>query len=225
MGLEVPPRKLPSGLSEGREVNVDATDVVTSKDSVSLPLEQRSDSTICIMNVDVSACVSDTTALQDNTNVIVSNNIPAHIPSSSSNISDASGTRLRVPITAPSTTPRDRSSSSGPGLDKSYCLSKPSGRGGSGKYLPDFGSSYEAVTYFTDMLYFAALNSIPKTSGYFPKRPVPWWSQVCTTAVREKLAAFSRLRRNRGDPTLLEDFRRARAWAKRVLKVARRASW
>ncbi|KAK3878760.1 hypothetical protein Pcinc_016572 [Petrolisthes cinctipes] len=87
------------------------------------------------MDVDVSACVSDTTAVQDNTNVIVSKNIPAHIPSSSSNISDASGTRLRVPITARSTTPRVHSSSSGPGLDKSYRLSKPSGRGGSGKYL------------------------------------------------------------------------------------------
>ncbi|KAK3878737.1 hypothetical protein Pcinc_016647 [Petrolisthes cinctipes] len=132
---EVPTRKLPSGSSEGREINVDATDVVTSKDSVSPPLEQRSDSTTCIMDVDVSACVSDTTAVQDNTNVIVSKNIPAHIPSSSSNISDASGTHLQVTITAPSTTPRVRSSSSGPGLDKSYRLSKPSGRGGSGKYL------------------------------------------------------------------------------------------
>ncbi|KAK3896293.1 hypothetical protein Pcinc_000037 [Petrolisthes cinctipes] len=132
---KVPPRKLPSGSSEGREVNVDAMDVVTSKDSVSLPLEQWSDSTTCIMDVDVSACVSDTTAVQDNTNVIVSKNIPAHIPSSSSNISDASGTRLRVSITAPSTTPRVRSSSSGPGLDKSYRLSKPSSRGGSGKFL------------------------------------------------------------------------------------------
>ncbi|KAK3884947.1 hypothetical protein Pcinc_010790 [Petrolisthes cinctipes] len=47
---DVPPRKLPSGSSEGREVNVD---VMTSKDSVSLPLEQQSDSSTCIMNVDV----------------------------------------------------------------------------------------------------------------------------------------------------------------------------
>ncbi|KAK3894956.1 hypothetical protein Pcinc_001312 [Petrolisthes cinctipes] len=91
--------------------------------------------------------------------------------------------------------------------------------------VADFGSSDEAVTYFTDTLHSAALNSIPRTSGYFPKRPVPWWSPVCTTAVREKRAAFSRLRRNRGDPTLLEDFRRARARARRVLKEARRASW
>ncbi|KAK4327289.1 hypothetical protein Pmani_002230 [Petrolisthes manimaculis] len=91
--------------------------------------------------------------------------------------------------------------------------------------VTDFGSSDEAVTYFTDVLHSAALNSFLKTSGYFPKRPVPWWSPVCTTAVREKRAAFSHLRRNRGDPTLLEDFRWARARARRVLKEARRASW
>ncbi|KAK3878738.1 hypothetical protein Pcinc_016648 [Petrolisthes cinctipes] len=91
--------------------------------------------------------------------------------------------------------------------------------------VADFGSSDEAVTNFTDMLHSAALNSIPRTSGYFPKRPVPWWSPVCTSAVREKNAAFSRLCRNRGDPTLLEDFRRARARARRVLKEAQCASW
>ncbi|KAK3887714.1 hypothetical protein Pcinc_008199 [Petrolisthes cinctipes] len=68
------------------------------------------------------------------------------------------------------------------------------------------------------MLHSTALNSILKTSGYFPKRPVPLWSAVCTTAVREKRAAFSCLRRNRGDPTLLENFRQARARARRVLK-------
>ncbi|KAK3892352.1 hypothetical protein Pcinc_003805 [Petrolisthes cinctipes] len=392
---EVPPRKLPSGLSEGSEVNVDATDVVTSKDSISLSLEQRNDSTTCIIDVDVSACASDTTAVQDNTNVIISKNILAHIPSSSSNISDASRTHLRVPITAPSTTPRDRSSSSGPGLDKSYRLSKPSGRGGSGKYLrqghhggsaiqvrrcipctgleldtrlqavavkvfmdrpyimcskylppsvtvqrgdlnrlvrdvpspfillgdfngrhpllgdssvnprgvffasfiedeglgvlntgdvthfnsptgtfttidislcspsalldfiwrvlsdlygcdhfpvrlegnryepqsrlprwklekadgqcfreltssvssvADFGGSDEAVTYFTDMLHSAALISIQKPSGYFPKRPVPWWSPVCTTAVRQKYAAISPLSCNREEPNSCRGF-------------------
>ncbi|KAK3878417.1 hypothetical protein Pcinc_017001 [Petrolisthes cinctipes] len=186
---DVPPCKLPLGSSEGCEVNVDASEVVTLKDSVSIPLEQRSDSSTCIMDVDVSACVSDNTAVQDNTNVIVSKNIPAHIPSSSSKTSDASGTRLQFPITAQGTTPRVRSSSSGPA---------------------DFGSSDEAVTYFTDMLQSAALNCIPKTSGHFPNCPVPWWSPVWTTAVR-KCAAFCRLRRNRGDPTLLEDFRRARA--------------
>ncbi|KAK3889512.1 hypothetical protein Pcinc_006484 [Petrolisthes cinctipes] len=75
------------------------------------------------------------------------------------------------------------------------------------------------------MLHSAALNTIPKTSGHFPKRPVPWWSPVCTTAVWEKRAAFSRLRHNRGDPTLLEDFRWARARTRRVLKEARCASW
>ncbi|KAK3880695.1 hypothetical protein Pcinc_014851 [Petrolisthes cinctipes] len=50
-------------------------------------------------------------------------------------------------------------------------------------------------------------------------------SPVYTAAVREKHAAFSRLRRNRGDPTVLEGFRRVLARARRVLKEVRRSSW
>ncbi|MPC83355.1 hypothetical protein E2C01_078064 [Portunus trituberculatus] len=57
-----------------------------------------------------------------------------------------------------------------------------------------------------------------------PKRPVPWWSAACTKAVQEKRAAFSGLRRHRGDPQCLEAFRRCRARDHRVLKEAKRAS-
>jgi len=91
--------------------------------------------------------------------------------------------------------------------------------------LADFKTCDEAVTYFTDALHSAALQSVPKTSGRFPKRPVPWWSAACTDVVREKRVAFSRLRRHRGDPQCLEAFRRARARARRTLKEAQRSSW
>ena len=91
--------------------------------------------------------------------------------------------------------------------------------------LADFVSSDEAVAYFVDFLLSAALHSVPKTSGRFPKRPVPWWNAACTEAVREKRAAFSRLRRHRGDPQCLEAFRRARARARLTLKEAQRSSW
>ncbi|MPC75157.1 hypothetical protein E2C01_069542 [Portunus trituberculatus] len=70
-----------------------------------------------------------------------------------------------------------------------------------------------------------ALQTIPRTSGHFSKRPVPWWNAACTKAVKEKRAAFSRLRRHRGDPQCLEAFRRCRARVRRVLKEAQRASW
>ncbi|MPC56311.1 hypothetical protein E2C01_050264 [Portunus trituberculatus] len=58
----------------------------------------------------------------------------------------------------------------------------------------------------------------------FTKRPVPWWNAAYTKAVKEKRAAFSRLRRHRGDPQCLDAFRRCRARARRVLKEAQRAS-
>lgn len=37
----------------------------------------------------------------------------------------------------------------------------------------DFNSSEEAATYFTDMIHSAALMPVPRTSGKFPRRPVP----------------------------------------------------
>ena len=91
--------------------------------------------------------------------------------------------------------------------------------------LSDFHTCDAAAIYFTDALHSAALQSIPRTSGRFPKRPVPWWNVDCTNAVREKCAAFSRLRRHRGDRHCLDAFRRARARARRVLKEAQRTSW
>lgn len=91
--------------------------------------------------------------------------------------------------------------------------------------ISDFGSCNEAADYFADFLHSVALQSIPRTSGRFPKRPVPWWNEDCTRAVREKRAAYNRVCRYRGDPLYLEDFRRARARARRTFKVAQRGSW
>ncbi|MPC72580.1 hypothetical protein E2C01_066892 [Portunus trituberculatus] len=66
----------------------------------------------------------------------------------------------------------------------------------------------------------AALQTIPRKSGCFTKHPVPWLNAACTNAVREKRAAFSRLRRHRGDPQCLDAFRRCRARARHILKEA-----
>lgn len=91
--------------------------------------------------------------------------------------------------------------------------------------IDDFISTDEAATYFTDLLHSSALQCVPRTSGSFPRRPVPWWNSDCSVAVRAKRVSFSRLRRHRGDPQCLDDFRRARAHARWVLKKARRESW
>ena len=91
--------------------------------------------------------------------------------------------------------------------------------------VEEMPSCDEATQYFTDVLHSAAIRSVPRTSGRFAKRPVPWWNAACTEAVREKRAAFSRLQRHRGDQQCLEAFRRARARARRTLKQAQRDSW
>ena len=91
--------------------------------------------------------------------------------------------------------------------------------------LADFVDCDEAVTHFTDVLHSSAVQSIPKTTGKFPKRPVPWWNSICADAVKVKRTAFSRLHRHRGAPQCLEHFRIARARARRILKEERRKSW
>jgi len=91
--------------------------------------------------------------------------------------------------------------------------------------IDEFHSAEEAVTYFTDKIHSAAVLSVPKTSGTFRKRPVPWWNENCSTAVKAKRTAFARLRRHRGDPQCMDAFRQARAHARWVMKNARRASW
>ena len=91
--------------------------------------------------------------------------------------------------------------------------------------VEEMPSCDEATQYFTDVLHAAAIHSVPRTSGRFRKRPVPWWNAACTEAIREKRAAFSRVQRHRGDQQCLDAFRRARAWARRTLKTAQRDSW
>ena len=45
----------------------------------------------------------------------------------------------------------------------------------------------------------AADNTIPKTSGHFSKPPVPWWSNACSAAQRNRIRAERTFHRN---PTL-----------------------
>ena len=70
----------------------------------------------------------------------------------------------------------------------------------------------------------AATKSIPKTSS-LPKRiPVPWWSEECRLALREKRRRFRRFRRNPTTENLIH-FRKARAHARRTVNKAKRDSW
>ncbi len=82
--------------------------------------------------------------------------------------------------------------------------------------------------YLSTVVTSAATVSVPKTSGHFPRRPVPWWTPECTVAVKEKRADFSRLRRHRGNPHRLDAFRRKEAlrtsWQRFVSSINSRTS-
>ena len=83
-------------------------------------------------------------------------------------------------------------------------------------------SAEAAVEYFSSVVLTSGLASIPRSSGFPRRRPVPWWSADCEAAVREKRQAYTRYRR-RPCENLLVDFRRARARFRYVQKRARRA--
>ena len=76
----------------------------------------------------------------------------------------------------------------------------------------------------SDKILESANKHIPKTSS-LPKRiPVPWWSEDCQRAIRERRRrsrAFNR--RPTTDNLIL--FRKARAVARRMIREAKRSSW
>lgn len=50
----------------------------------------------------------------------------------------------------------------------------------------EFDSSDEAAISITDVIHLTAVISISKLSGHFPRRPVPWWTPECPSAVKAK---------------------------------------
>lgn len=90
--------------------------------------------------------------------------------------------------------------------------------------IEEFEGVEEAVDYFTNFLQWSAEQSIPQTSGVLNRRPVPWWSEECRQAVVERRRAFGRFRRHKTD-YYRDEYKRARARARRVLKEAQRTSF
>ena len=91
--------------------------------------------------------------------------------------------------------------------------------------VQDFENVDEAVDHFVSRILLAASISIPRTSGTFPRRPVPWWNQDCTAAKRISRRAESRFRSCPTSQDLKIEFNRARARYRRIMKDARQGSW
>ena len=88
----------------------------------------------------------------------------------------------------------------------------------------EFASIDEAVEFLNTSLYSAALQSIPRTTGHFQRKPLPWWNIDCHRAHRTMRASYTRYRGHKCDHYLVQ-FRKARAVFRSTIKKARRISW
>ena len=77
---------------------------------------------------------------------------------------------------------------------------------------------------FTAHVLNSAKGCIPKTSGRPRRTPVPWWTRECGDAIRARNRAFKKFDRRCTIENAVA-FRKARAFARRVVKEAKAVSW
>ena len=70
----------------------------------------------------------------------------------------------------------------------------------------------------------AAEAAIPKKTG-LSKYSCPWWTPECKEAIVVRKRVLNRFRRNRGNPRLLLEYKRAKAKARQVIRKAKKDSW
>ena len=82
----------------------------------------------------------------------------------------------------------------------------------------------EAVYFLSNILLNAGFQSIPRTTGQFHRKPVPWWNMQCTIRRKAMRAAFTRYRRHKCMHYLI-CFKKARASFRWQIKYSRRECW
>ena len=88
----------------------------------------------------------------------------------------------------------------------------------------DFPTVDDAIDLLNGTLLTAALHSVPKTTGLFKRRPVPWWSEELRVLHRATRIALTRCRKHRSEVNVII-YKRCRAQFRRAMKIARRQSW
>ena len=91
-------------------------------------------------------------------------------------------------------------------------------------YVDDIPTVNDAVDLLNGTFHSAGTGSIPKTTGLFRRRPVPWWSEELRTLHRATRTALTRCRRHRTEDNII-NYKRCRATFRRAMKSARRESW
>lgn len=82
----------------------------------------------------------------------------------------------------------------------------------------------DVVDEFTQNIFNASKKSIPLTSHQVPKRVVPWWSEEIKEAIHKRKKLL-KLFRNRPSSYNLNEFKKAEAKSKYLIKTAKRNSW
>ena len=90
--------------------------------------------------------------------------------------------------------------------------------------VSDLPTVNEAVHYLNSIFINAGNRSIPRTSGKFHRKPVPWWNIQCTIRHKAMRAAFTRYRKHKCAHYLIS-FKKARAHFRWQIKQARRQCW
>lgn len=84
------------------------------------------------------------------------------------------------------------------------------------------------INKITKIIFEAASNNIPKTSGTTRKRKVPWWNKEVKASIGNRRKALRRLRackNNTKRKGLVVDLRRSHHMASKIIKTAKRESW
>ena len=90
--------------------------------------------------------------------------------------------------------------------------------------IDDMSTVNDAVDLLNGTLHSAGVASIPRTTGLFRRRPVPWWSDELKQLHRATRTALTRCRNHRTEENVIE-YKRNRARFCRAIKSARRQSW
>lgn len=86
------------------------------------------------------------------------------------------------------------------------------------------GNVDECTAEVTNMISEAASKSISKTVIRGNKRMVPWWNHECSLAIKERNIALRNPRNNLSLDNLIE-YKRKRARARKIIKIAKRNTW
>ena len=92
------------------------------------------------------------------------------------------------------------------------------------KNMGEYSSVDEAADFFETHVKDAAFKSIPRTKRISKNKSPPWWNKWCRAAVQKRKASFRRYQR----ATTIRNyttFSKARAEARRQVKMSKRASW